>query len=73
MEEAYSQLKKLANIAIDLELHADLRIKAIEQIGGIRTREALLVLLELAANEQLVREERTLAIKQAAEIIKSGH
>ena len=73
MAEHADQLKKLGTIATDLELTADLRIKAIEMMGRIGTHEALLVLLDLAANEKLVREERDLAIKQAREIIKSGH
>ena len=73
MTEQSNPLKKLSDIATDPELHADLRTKAIEQIGGMRTREALLVLLELAANEELVREERTFAVRQAGEIVKSGH
>ncbi len=72
MAEHADQLKKLGTIAVDLELTADLRIKAIEMIGRIGTHEALLVLLDLAANEKLIREERDLAIKQAREIIKSG-
>lgn len=72
MAEQADQLKKLGTIATDLELTADLRIKAIEMIGRIGTHEALLVLLDLAANEKLIREERDLALKQAREIIKSG-
>ena len=72
MSEQLNQLKKLNAIAIDLELSAELRIKAIEQLGKIGTHEALLALLELAGNERLIREERDLALKQAREIIKSG-
>ena len=72
MPEQPAELKKLATIATDLELAAAMRIKAIELLGNIGTRDALLALLELAANEQLVSEERDLALKQAREIIKSG-
>ncbi len=72
MAEHVDQLKKLGTIATDLELTADLRIKAIEMISRIGTHEALLVLLDLAANEKLIREERDLALKQAREIVKSG-
>jgi len=72
MSERPNELKKLAAIATDLELPNELRIKATEQLGNIGTREALLALLDLAANEKLVREERELALKQAREIIKSG-
>jgi len=73
MAEHANQLKKLSTIATDLDLSAELRIKAIELLGKIGTHEALLTLLDIAANEQLIREERDLAIKHAREIIKSGH
>ena len=66
------ELKKLANIATDMELPRELRIKAIESLKNISTHEALLVLLNLAANEKLNVAERELAIKQASKIIKSG-
>ena len=66
------QLKKLLAIATDLELTADLRTKAIELIGNIGTHDALLILLDLAANKELIKEERDFALKHAREIIKSG-
>ena len=72
MPEQPTELKKLATIASDLELSAEMRIKAIELLGRIGTRDALLVLLELAASEGLIREERDLALRQAREVIKSG-
>jgi len=72
MPEQPDELKKLAAIATDLELAAELRTKAIELLGNIGTRDALLTLLELAANEGLIKEERELALKQAKEIIRSG-
>ena len=73
MPEQPDELKKLATIATDLELAAELRTKAIELIGNIGTHDALLTLLELAANEGLIKQERELALKQAREIIRSGH
>jgi len=72
MAERPEELKKLATIATDLELSAELRIKAMEMLGNIGTHEALLALLELAANEELIRDERDFALKQAREIIKSA-
>jgi len=72
MSEQLNQLKKLNAIATDLELSAELRIKAIELLSKIGTHEALLALLELAGNERLIREERDLALKLARGIIKSG-
>ena len=73
MSEQKNELKKLADIAADLDLSATLRIKSIELIGNIGTHDALLVLLDLAANKELIKEERNLALKYAREIIKSDH
>ena len=70
--EQSNQLKKLADIAADMGFSADLRTKATETIGSLGTREALQVLLDLAANEALPSEERDLALKKARGIIKSG-
>ncbi len=65
-----NELKKLSTIASDLGLSAELRTKSIELIGNIGTHDALLVLLDLAANEELIKEERDLALERAREIIK---
>jgi hypothetical protein len=73
MSEQPNQLKKLNAIITDSELAAELRIKAIQLIGKMGTHEALLNLLELAGNEELILEERDLALQQAREIIMSGH
>lgn len=73
MPDQPTELRKLASIAADLELDADMRIKAQGMIGRMGTHEALLALLELAANEQLAVTERDLALKQARELIRSGH
>lgn len=73
MAEQPSELKKLAAVATDLEYPSELRIKSLETIGKIGTHEALLVLLDIAGNEKLIRRERELALKQASGIIKSGH
>ena len=72
MAEQSNELKKLASIATDLGLSAALRIKSIELIGGIGTHDALLILLDLAANRELIKEERDIALQHAREIIKSG-
>ena len=67
------ELKTLAGIAANMQLPAKLRTEAIEQLGNIASREALLALLDLAANEGLISKERELALKKATQIIKSGH
>ncbi len=72
MAEKPSELTKLVTIATDLQLAAALRTKAIEQMGSLGTQEALLAVLELAANTALIRTERELALKQAREIIRSS-
>ncbi len=72
MAEPSNELKKLATIAADLGLSAELRTKAIELIGNIGTHDALLILLDIAANKELIKEERDIALQHAREIIKSG-
>ena len=67
------ELKKLTAIASDLGLPSELRIKAVELLGNVGTNEALRALLDLAANEGLIAEERDLALKYAREVIMSGH
>jgi hypothetical protein len=71
-EQVTSELQKLSAIATDMDLIAKLRTQAIQSIGNIGTHEALLVLLDLAANEKLNVNERDLALKQARNIIKQG-
>ncbi len=73
MVEQTDELKKLVAIATDLLIPAKVRIDTIKFIGNMATHEALLVLLELAANEQLTRGERELALKHAMGIVRSGH
>lgn len=73
MAEQPDDLKKLVAVATDLGLPVKLRTEAIESIANIGTHDALLALLDLAANEQLTRRERELALKQARGIIKAGH
>jgi hypothetical protein len=68
----YDELKKMANIATDLQLSAKMRIQAISLLGDMATHESLLVLLNLAANDKLPIDERDLALKRAREIIKKG-
>ncbi len=73
MSEHPSELNKLSAIAADRELPAELRTKAIEQLGNIGSHEALLALLELAANQELAVEERDLALQEARDTIMAGH
>ncbi len=67
------EVKKLVAIATDFGLATELRSKAIEQLGKIVTHDALLAVLDLVANEKLIKKERELALKQAGAIIKSGY
>ncbi len=71
-EQITNELKKLTAIANDLELSGELRGQSIKAISNIGTHEALLALLDLAANEKLSPDERDLALKQARGIIKSS-
>ena len=70
MDSFNKEIKKLATIATDMELSGSLRSNAIKSIGNIGTHEALLSLLELAANENLPPGDRKLALKQAERNIK---
>jgi HEAT repeat protein len=73
MEEQPDELKKLASITSDLEFTSDLRTQAIEQLGTIGSHEALLILLEIVANDRLTTKERELALDRAKKIVKSSH
>jgi len=73
MEEMPDELKKLASITSDLEFTSDLRTQAIEQLGTIGSHEALLILLEIVANDRLTTKERELALDRAKKIVKSSH
>jgi HEAT repeat protein len=73
MEEQPDELKKLASITSDLEFTSDLRTQAIEQLGTIGSHEALVILLEIVANDRLTTKERELALERAKKIVKSSH
>jgi hypothetical protein len=73
MADERDELKKLADIANDWEMVADIRHKAMEHIGHMASFEALRVMLDLAANDRLAVEEREQALKYAREIIHAGH
>ncbi len=73
MAEQPDELQKLVAVATDMVMADKLRDDAVKLIGDIGTHEALLALLDLAANENLTKDERELALKQAMKIVKSGH
>lgn len=73
MAEKPDELEKLVTVATDLMLPTKVRLDTIKFIAKIATREALLALLELAANERLTKGERELAVKYARDIIRSEH
>ena len=73
MADKPEEVEKLVDVATDLILPTKVRLDTIKFIGKIASREALLALLELAANEQLTKPERELAVKLARSIIKSEH
>ncbi len=71
-EQINNEIKKLASIATDMDLSKNIRTDAIKSVGAIGTRESLLTLLELVANENLNTDERELALKQAQKIVKAA-
>ncbi len=70
MSEQPDELKKLTAIAADMQLPINIRQKATDQIGTIATYDALLALLQLAANENLPTSDRDRALKQARDVVK---
>ena len=66
------ELKKLANIASDMDMSNKIRSQAIDRLGEMGDHDALLVLLNLAANDKLAIDERDLALKRAREIVRKG-
>jgi soluble P-type ATPase len=66
------ELRKLANIATDMQLSGKMRMQAINQLRDLGSHEALLIMLNLAANDKLNVEERDLALKKAREIVKKS-
>jgi len=66
------ELRKLATIATDMQMASKIRTQAINQLGDMASHEALLVLLNLAANDKLNIDERDLALKKARDIVKKG-
>jgi hypothetical protein len=71
-DNKYGELKKMANIATDMQISRKMRVQAIDLLGDMATHESLLVLLNLAANDKMNIDERDLAVKRAREIIKKG-
>jgi len=69
-EPIINEIKKLSAIATDMDLAISLRANAIKSMGSIGTRDAMLTLLELVANESLTLNERKLAIKQVERNLK---
>jgi hypothetical protein len=70
--EKQNELKKMANIATDLQMDEKMRTQAINVLGDMTSHESLVVLLNLAANDKLNIPERMLALKRAGEIVKKG-
>ena len=66
------ELRKLGNIATDLEMSNKIRAQAIDRLGDMATHESLIVLLNLAGNDRLNIDERDLALKRARELVKKG-
>ena len=71
-EQITNEIRKLAAIATDMDLSSNIRMDAVKSIGAIGTRESLLALLELVADEKLNTDERELALKQARNIVRSA-
>jgi HEAT repeat protein len=71
-EQIINEITKLAAIATDMDLSSNIRTDAVKSIGSIGTRESLLALLDLVANESLNTDERELALKRAQKIVRAS-
>ncbi|MFA5629731.1 MAG: hypothetical protein WC958_05760 [Dehalococcoidales bacterium] len=66
------EIQKLCELAADMGLPGKIRHEAVQSIANIGSREALLTLLDLAANENLAVKDRELALKRAGDVIKKN-
>lgn len=73
MTEYPSELQKLIEVATSVDYPLNMRNEAVDTIGRIGTHDALQVLLEIAGNDNLVKQERERALKQAMKIVKNSH
>ncbi len=69
-EQITNELQKLSTLAADMTLTDKMRHEAVQSISNIGNHDALLALLDLAANKNLPVKDRDLAIKMARNIIK---
>jgi len=65
-----NELQKLSTIAADMTFTEKIRHEAMQSIDNIGNHEALLALLNLAANKNMTVKDRDLALKFAREVIK---
>ena len=72
MPEQPVEITKLVAVATSMDYPANLRMEAVDTIGRMGTHEALLALLQIAGNQDLMRHEREQALKYATKIVKSS-
>lgn len=72
-EQINNELQKLCGLAADMALTEKIRHQAMQSIADIGSHEALLVLLDLAANKNLTVKDRELALKYAKNIVKKDY
>jgi len=65
-----SEVEKLKGIATNTKLYAWERVKAVEGLNEVGTREAMLALLDVAGCEEVNSWERTAALDKARELLK---
>jgi hypothetical protein len=65
-----SEVEKLKNIAMNTKLYSWERTKAVETLGEIGTKEAMMALLDIAGCDELYSWERDHALTLAREILR---
>ena len=73
MARQLDDIEKLKGIATDAALSSGLRVKAIENLGDMGSHQAFLALLEIAASQEMIREERDLALRVCRDMLKQGN
>ena len=66
------ELKKLSDLATDMQMDKKIRSQAISQLAEMDSHESLQILLHLAGNDKLPTDERDLAVKKARDLVKKG-
>ena len=72
MPDISGEVEKLKTIATNKQIYSFEREEAVRALGDIGSKEAALVLLDIANDRELYSFERVLALSKAREILSAG-